>query len=67
VRLPLLDFRPTFRGRVVSNAPVLQGGAVRQLGFMVSKFADTGGLTQDFRPGQFRLAIRAVNALYGMA
>ena len=64
VRLPLADFKPTFRGRVVSNSPKLQGGSVRQLGFMVSKFADNGGFIDGFRPGQFQLAIRGVSALF---
>ena len=51
-------FKPNFRGRLVPGAPPLQGAGVRQLGLMVSKFSDVGGLTPGFRPGAFKLAVK---------
>jgi hypothetical protein len=50
VRLPLGDFRPTFRGRIVSGAPPLDPARVRQVGLMIA----------DRQAGGFRLAIRAI-------
>jgi hypothetical protein len=72
VDLPWAVFKPVFRGRVVPDAPPLAavlarpgGPSVRQLGVMVSKFSDSGGLTAGFAPGEFRLLIRAVSGLCG--
>lgn len=56
--LPFSQFKPNFRGQMVANRPPLRGPAMRQLGFMVSKFSDVGGLTPGFRSGRFRLAVR---------
>ena len=36
VRLPFLAFAPTFRGRVLSDAPPLDPGAARRLGLLIS-------------------------------
>mmetsp|Transcript_20361 Transcript_20361/g.60544 ORF Transcript_20361/g.60544 Transcript_20361/m.60544 type:complete len:86 (-) Transcript_20361:27-284(-) len=36
---------------------------VRQLGIMVSKFSDAGGLTPGFRTGPFRLALRSIRGI----
>lgn len=56
-------FRPNFRGRVVPGRPPLRGSQVRQLGLMVSKFSDAGGLTPGFRTGPFRLALRSMRGI----
>ena len=57
------EFKPTFRGQLVRGAPPLRGAQVRQLGLMVSKFSDSGGVTPNFAPGGFQLALRAVRGL----
>ncbi|GBF89396.1 hypothetical protein Rsub_01968 [Raphidocelis subcapitata] len=57
VDVPFSDFLPTLRGRVVGGARPLEGGSVRQLGFMVSKFAAAGGPVAGFREGEFRLEV----------
>ena len=49
VDLPFSAFLPTLRGRVVAGQPPLEGGRVRQLGFMLSKVRGAwpaGGLAQ---------------------
>jgi hypothetical protein len=35
---------------------------MRQLGFMLSKFADTGGVVGGFQPGEFSLYVSKVLA-----
>ena len=35
IRLPFTEFRPTFRGRVLTGIGPLHGGDVRQVGFLV--------------------------------
>ncbi|MFO1419330.1 MAG: CIA30 family protein [Methylotetracoccus sp.] len=52
VRLPLLAFVPSFRGRPVSDAPKLDPARVRQMGFMVA----------DRQAGPFALAVRSIRA-----
>ena len=52
VRLPLVEFRPTFRGRVVPNAPPLDPARVRQLGLLIA----------ERQAGPFALAVRAIGA-----
>jgi monofunctional biosynthetic peptidoglycan transglycosylase len=52
VQAPFQDFVPTVRGRRLRNAPVLEGAAVRQIGFMLA----------DKRAGPFRLEIDWVKA-----
>ena len=52
VRLPVSEFRPTFRGRVVATAPPLDPGEVRQVGLMIT----------DRQAGAFRLAVRSIGA-----
>jgi monofunctional biosynthetic peptidoglycan transglycosylase len=55
VRIPFADLRPTFRGRRLRNMPVLDGTAVRQIGFMIA----------DKREGPFRLEIDWIKAYAG--
>jgi hypothetical protein len=50
VRLPVSEFRPTFRGRVVATAPPLDPGRVRQVGLMIA----------DRQAGAFSLAVRSI-------
>ena len=64
VDLPFSGFKPNFRGRLVTGRPPLSGAQVRQLGLMVSKFSDTGGLTAGFRTGPFRLALRSIRGFF---
>jgi hypothetical protein len=51
MRLPLSDFRPTFRGRNVPGAPPLDPARVRQFGLMIA----------DRQAGSFALALRSIN------
>ena len=64
VDLPFSGFRPNFRGQLVPNRPPISGSQIRQLGVMVSKFSDSGGLTPGFRTGPFRLAIRSIKGFF---
>ena len=50
LRLPLSDFRPTFRGRSVPGAPPLDPARVRQIGLMIA----------DRQAGSFALAVRSI-------
>ena len=50
VRLPVAEFRPTFRGRVVATAPPLDPARVRQVGLMIA----------DRQAGSFSLAVRSI-------
>lgn len=52
VRLPFSVFEPTFRGRIVRNAPALDPARIRQVGFLVA----------DEQVGEFRLEIRQASA-----
>jgi hypothetical protein len=52
VRLPLRDFRPTFRGRAVTGAPPLDPARVRQIGLMIA----------DRQAGPFALSVRSICA-----
>jgi hypothetical protein len=52
VRLPVAEFRPTFRGRVVATAPPLDPARVRQVGLMIA----------DRQAGAFSLAVRSIRA-----
>lgn len=52
VRLPVSAFTPTFRGRIVSDAPPLDPAAVRQVGLMIA----------DRQSGAFALALRGLQA-----
>jgi hypothetical protein len=63
IDIPFSEFLPNLRGRVVGGQPPLTGGRVRQVGFMVSKFAASGGVLPGFREGGFSLAVRAVLGL----
>lgn len=46
-KLPYSDFKPVFRGRNVRGNPVLNTGAIAEIGFMIS----------DGQEGDFRLAV----------
>jgi NADH dehydrogenase [ubiquinone] 1 alpha subcomplex assembly factor 1 len=50
VRLPLAGFVPTFRGRVVADAPPLDPARIRQIGLLIA----------DRQVGPFALAIRSI-------
>ena len=52
VEIPLSQFRATYRGRSVPDAPQLDPAKIRQLGFLLG----------DKRPGPFRLEVRTVRA-----
>jgi monofunctional biosynthetic peptidoglycan transglycosylase len=52
VRIPFADFRPTYRGRILRDAPPLDTSSLRQIGFLLA----------DGRPGSFRLEIDTVRA-----
>lgn len=47
IRLPFADFEPTWRGRVLGDAPPLDPARIRQIGFLLA----------DKRPGPFSLEI----------
>lgn len=51
LRLPLADFRASFRGREVSNAPALDPARIRQVGLMIAAR----------RAGPFELHIRRLS------
>jgi len=51
-RLPLKQFVPTFRGRVLSGEPPLDSAKVTSVGFLIS----------DKQPGSFQLEIAWVKA-----
>ncbi len=53
VDLPFSSFEPTFRGRTLPDAPRLDPGAIRQIGFMIA----------DKKAGAFRLEIESVHAI----
>lgn len=50
ITLPLADFAPRWRGRLVPDAPALDPAHLRQLGLMIA----------DRQAGAFRLAIRSI-------
>lgn len=52
ITLPLADFAPTFRGRVLADAPPLDAPKVRQIGLMIG----------DRQQGVFALAVRRVSS-----
>lgn len=52
VRVPFSGFVPTFRGRVLSDAPPLASDQIRQLGFLIA----------DKQEGSFRLEIDWIKA-----
>lgn len=51
-RLPLREFVPTFRGRVLSDRPALEAAAIRSVGFLIS----------DKQEGPFRLEVAWIKA-----
>ena len=53
VRLPLREFVPVFRGRVLADAPPLAAGQIRQIGFLLA----------DGQNGPFRLEIDWIKSL----
>jgi len=62
IDLPFDEFTATWRAQIVADAPRLIGSNIRQLGFMLSKFADTGGVVGGFQPGEFSLYVSKVLA-----
>jgi len=63
VDLPFRSFQASWRARIVPNAPPVVGEKIRQLGIMVSKFTPSGGVVPGFKPGEFNLLIKSVNAI----
>lgn len=51
LRLPLADFRPSFRGREVRGAPPLDGARIRQVGLLIA----------DRQAGTFSLQVRRIS------
>ena len=64
VDLPFSSFKPNFRGQLVPGRPPILGSQIRQLGIMVSKFSDAGGLTSGFRTGSFSLALSSIKGFF---
>lgn len=60
LRLPLADFKPTFRGRPAPEAPPLRASEVRSVGLMLSRYEVAGGVKESIAPGAFRLSLRAL-------
>lgn len=58
----LSDFRPSFRGMPLRGAPPLEGGAIRSVGFMLSRFGVDGAPLPSFAPGPFELLVRSIGA-----
>jgi hypothetical protein len=54
VVLPITDFQPTFRGRVVTDAPALDPARIRVFGFLIA----------DRQAGPFRLVIESIQAQF---
>jgi hypothetical protein len=52
IRLPIADFRPTFRGRIIPDASPLDPAIVRHIGFVIA----------DRQVGSFSLAVRSMRA-----
>jgi len=50
VEIPINQFQPVFRGRIVEGAPALRAEDIQQLGFLIA----------DRREGPFRLQIAAI-------
>jgi len=51
MRIPLAEFRPTFRGREIAGAPALDPARIRQVGLMIA----------ERQAGPFALAIRRIS------
>ncbi len=58
LRLPLADFKPTFRGRAAPGAPPLKAADVCGLGLMLSRYENTGGVKEAIPPGKFAIRLR---------
>lgn len=54
VVLPITDFQPTFRGRVVTDAPALDPARIRVFGFLIA----------DRQAGPFRLVMESIQAQF---
>ncbi|MBT8495909.1 MAG: CIA30 family protein [Deltaproteobacteria bacterium] len=50
VRLPLAEFELSFRGRLIPDAPVIDAGRIRQVGFLIA----------DRQWGRFRLEVESI-------
>lgn len=58
LRLPLSEFRATFRGRPAPDAPPLRAADVCSLGLMLSRYEVAGGVKESIPAGGFRLRLR---------
>lgn len=54
VVMPMTDFRPTFRGRLVADAPALDPARIRGFGFLIA----------DRQAGPFRLVVESIRARF---
>ena len=61
LRLPLGDFKPTYRGRPAPEAPALRAADVRGVGLMLSRYEVAGGAKASIPPGAFRLSLRSLS------
>ena len=63
VRMPLDQFKPSYRGRAVPDAPPLRAAEVRGMGLMLSRYEGGGGEgKQPIAPGDFWLRLRRLEA-----
>ncbi|MCJ2542336.1 CIA30 family protein [Thermostichus vulcanus] len=62
VRIPFAEMVPTFRARLLPNAPPLNSSRICSLQLMLSKFEADGSLNPRFRPGSFQLGLRWIGA-----
>jgi NADH dehydrogenase [ubiquinone] 1 alpha subcomplex assembly factor 1 len=60
LRLPLTNFKPTYRGRPAPEAPPLRADEVNGLGLMLSRYEVEGGVKESIAPGAFRLRLRSL-------
>jgi NADH dehydrogenase [ubiquinone] 1 alpha subcomplex assembly factor 1 len=63
VTMPLDQFKPSYRGRAVPDAPPLRASDVRGMGLMLSRYEEGGGTgKQPIAPGDFWLRLRRLEA-----
>ena len=63
VTMPLDQFKPSYRGRAVPDAPPLRAAEVRGMGLMLSRYEEGGGAgKQSIAPGDFWLRLRRLEA-----
>jgi hypothetical protein len=60
VRVPFAEMVPVFRAKTVNPSRPLNTSRIHSLQFMLSKFEYDGALNPHFKPGEFRLLIKAI-------